>query len=159
MKRSKVSSAALKATDITPDQAVTSPPNKMPIVPVKRRRLESAKVLAAAPGGGAVDYFAWLSLETICRILSYLPFYDVMKLECLCRRFSHAITLHLRLTDTLDFTAARLYAWMPARFNDHTFKRCVPNHACRAASPYSVTSKYKPAYSHLRSMGVSRCVF
>lgn len=74
------------------------------------------------------DYFSSLSLELLCRILSYLPLRDVMKMEHQAHKLQEAVTLHLRLVTQIDFTEGNIYGWMPTGFNDETFgrfmKRC-----------------------------------
>lgn len=69
----------------------------------------------------AVDHLSRLSLETLCHIMYYLPFYDVIKVESLSHKLHEAVTLHLRLLTEVDFTEGEIYGWMPVLFNDLTF--------------------------------------
>ncbi len=71
------------------------------------------------------DYLNTLSLEVICRILSYLPLKDVMKLEHQSRKLQEAVTLHLRLLPVIEFTEGKIHSWMPKGFNDETFNRFI----------------------------------
>ena len=74
------------------------------------------------------DHLNTLSLELLCRILTYLPLKDVMKMEHQSHKLQEAVTLHLRLVTKLDFTEGNIYGWMPTGFSDETFgrfmKRC-----------------------------------
>ena len=74
------------------------------------------------------NYLNTLSLELLCRILTYLPLKDVMKMEHQSQKLQEAVTLHLRLVTKIDFTEGNIYGWMPTRFSDETFahfmKRC-----------------------------------
>ena len=74
------------------------------------------------------DYLSTLSLELLCRILTYLPLKDVMKMERTNQKLQEAVTLHLRLVTKIDFTEGSICGWMPTGFSDETFalflKRC-----------------------------------
>lgn len=74
------------------------------------------------------DYLRKLSLEILCKILSYLPLKDVVRLARLSRRMNEAITMHLRLLRDVDFTEGEVYGWMCTGFTDTTFasflRRC-----------------------------------
>ncbi len=77
---------------------------------------------------GGNDHLSRLSLEVLCRILSYLPLKDLVKMDQLSRKLQEAVTMHLRLITQIDFTEGTIYGWMPTTFNDETFgsflKRC-----------------------------------
>ena len=58
-------------------------------------------------------------MEILCRILDYLPIYDVMKLECLCRKMRCAVTMHLRLIISVDFSiSGTINRYVPSRLSD-----------------------------------------
>ena len=93
--------------------------SKMQSPPAAKRR----KVDVTSGRAHPQDNFSKLSLETICKILSFLPFFDIMKMDRLSRKLSQGVSLHLRLTMEVDFTEGKIYGWMPASFNDLTFRK------------------------------------
>lgn len=74
------------------------------------------------------DYFSQMSLEILCHILDYVPLYDTMKLESLCRKLHEAVSMHLRLVSRVNFTEGQIYGTMSIQFNDRTLlsflRRC-----------------------------------
>ena len=69
------------------------------------------------------DYFHCLSMEIICRIFDYLPVSDIMRMESLCRNLSDAVTMHLRLLESVDFVWNRIYVYMSPKITDKILVR------------------------------------
>ena len=59
-----------------------------------------------------------LSLEIICHILSFLPLSQILKLDSLCHKLHDAVSLHLKLTTTIDFLEGQLWGWLPENLTD-----------------------------------------
>ncbi|XP_070582108.1 F-box only protein 38-like [Ptychodera flava] len=70
-----------------------------------------------------LDSFDRLSLELLVKILFYLPIRSVMCMELMNRKLQEAVSMHLRIRKSFDFTEEGWYEYMPDGFTDHTFKK------------------------------------
>ena len=75
------------------------------------------------------DHLSDMSLEILCHIVDYLPLYDTMKLDSLCRKLHRAVGMHLRLTREVNMTEGQIFGTMSGKFNDRTLllflRRCT----------------------------------
>lgn len=97
-----------------------------------KKRKKSSKAVAvveteqtAADGKLDTNWFSTLSLEILCRILDYLPFKDVLKLDHKSKLLHEAVSLHLRVKKKIDFTANEIFGWMSDKITDKTLTKLL----------------------------------
>ncbi|XP_048240772.1 F-box only protein 38-like [Haliotis rufescens] len=71
------------------------------------------------------DFFSHLSLEIICHVLNYLPLRDVLKMEQQCKKIQKAVSMHLKVRKSIDFTEGEIYGWIPASLNDSMLAKLI----------------------------------
>ncbi|XP_067686174.1 F-box only protein 38-like [Haliotis asinina] len=71
------------------------------------------------------DFFNHLSLEIICHVLNYLPLRDVLKMEQQCKKIQKAVSMHLKVRKSIDFTEGEIYGWIPASLNDSMLAKLI----------------------------------
>lgn len=118
---------------------------------------EELKVLEQVENMG-VDYLEKLSLEVICHILGYLPLRDVLKLSHLKKKLHEAVSMHLRVCKTLDFTEGQLYAYLTGNLTDvslsHLLSRCSELRYIYGFHPVSISKRRTRGSKQLSIPGV-----
>ncbi|XP_023930540.1 F-box only protein 38-like [Lingula anatina] len=116
----------------------------------KRFKSDSESIPLEFENYDGEDNLNKLSLEILCQILNYLPFYDMMKLQVLSRKLYKAVSMNLRLTTFIDFTEGEDQGWLPEKLTDSKLGKLL----ARCPELITINGLHPKLLARRRQMGV-----